>query len=895
MALSRLRAFWRNLRYRDRVERDLDDEMRATLALLIDEKLAAGVDPREARRRSMIELGGIEPVKERVRDVRMGVQVEALFQDLKYAFRHFRRSPGFAVSAILTLAIGIGANAAMVSIVNALIFKRLPVPNPDELVSLTSIDDRGRDRYIPYAAVDPFLENGPFKTLCGYNGGGVSTAEANGVPAMTLYAFISGKCFETFGVMPFMGRPIVDEDAPWSRPGNKVAVISHRFWTRMFNRDPAVVGKTFRVETIELTVIGVTPEGFGGMHVDAAVDYFVPPDTIFPAAKERRPVTSELIGRLKDDVTFEQAETRLAAMWPQIKAATTGDVSKAAEGASIYGSTTRLRPIGTGISSTLRAVYGSAFQMMAALTTLLLVLMCVNVGGLLLTRLSARSNELAIRLAIGGSRYRIAQQMLIEGLVLSAAGTALAIPLAFVLVAPINAFIPQNRIARTIELTPDGTVLMLMAAVGILAGVVITALPVWLAVRRQVSAPFTWDRTMAPATSWWARGLLVAQVAVSVVILIGASLLVRSLYLIQRVDVGVRTENIIDVDLFSLPRGRFATYTEQSANIATYYPTMLEKIAALPGVQSVGMSQAFPRQRFPPNTIVSFVGEPDSDIMSMGDTVSPGFFETMGVPLIAGRFFNWSDSERGASRICIVTESLARQLRPNGDVLNRRIRYGTLRDRQDMTIVGVVGNINLGNLRYEQPPIAFVPPVLSGTNFSAPNILIASQRSMESTAAAVRQILAEGGREYAREIVTVDELFGRAAATERMTATLAGVMGALAILLAVIGIHGVLAYSVSRRTREIGVRVAVGANPGMVARSVIREAAMLTMIGLAVGVPAALAASRTLRSLLFGISETDTVTFAFAAVFFLMIGMIAGVLPARRAANVDPVIALRGD
>ncbi|HEX6162432.1 MAG TPA: ABC transporter permease [Vicinamibacterales bacterium] len=889
-----LRALWHNLRHRDRVEQQLDDELRATLDLLIDEKVAAGVEPREARRRAIMELGGIEPVKERIRDARMGVRIESLLHDVKYALRHFRRSPGFAISAVLTLAIGIGANAAMVSIVNALLFKRLPVPDPDGLVSLVSVDDRGRERYFPYAAADAFLENGPFKNLCGYNGGGVSTIEAGGVPSIALYAFVSGSCFDVFGVSPIIGRAIVAEDAPWERAGNKVALISHRFWTRVFNADPAIVGKTFRVETIELSVIGVMPEGFGGLHIDTAVDFFVPPDTIFPAPKERRPVATQLVGRLRDGVTFEQAAVQLEAMWPQVKAATTGDPSKASEGAALYGTTTRLDRMGTGISSTLRRQYGSAFRMMAALTALLLVLMCVNVGGLLLTRLSARSNELAVRLAIGGSRQRVAQQMLVEGLVLSIAGTALAIPLAFGLIAPITAFMPQNRIARTIELTPDASILALMAVIGVIVGVLITALPVWLALRRQVSSPLIWDRTVAPATNWWARSLLIAQVAVSVVILIGASLLVRSLYLLQQVDTGVQAANVVDVDLLPLPRGRFATPAERTANVLPYYTGMLERIAALPGVESVGMSQAFPRQTLPPSTPVSFVGQPDSDIIASADSVSPGFFETMGVPLIAGRFFTWADSSPTA-RVCIVSESLARKLEPNGDVLQRHIRYGTLRDRQDMVIVGVVGNMTLGNLRHEQPPIAFVPPQSNGVNFSAPNILIKTTRSMEWIARAVRGILADGGREYAREIITVEELFARSPASERMTATLAGMMGFLAILIAVIGIHGVLAYSVSRRTREIGVRVAVGANPATVARSVIREAAVLTLIGLVIGVPVAFAASQSLRSLLYGISETDTITFAAAAMFFLLVGVIAGVLPAKRAANVDPVIALRGD
>jgi predicted permease len=894
MAWSRLRSLWRNLRHGAAVDRDLDAELNATLELLIDEKVAAGLEPREARRRALIEMGGIEPVKDRVRDVRMGVFLETLLQDFHYALRHFRRAPAFATSAVVTLAIGIGANAAMISIVNALVFKRLPVPDPDGLVSLTTIDDRGNERYLPFAAVDPFLDNGPFKVLCGYNGGGVHTVEAGGVATVALSAFVSGKCFDTFGVRPFIGRPIVDADAPWAGPGNKVAVISHRFWTRLFGSDPAVVGKTFRVETIELTVVGVMPEGFGGLHIDTAVDFYAAPDTVFPAPKERRPVATQLVGRLREGVSMQQASAQLAAMWPQVRAATTGDASKAFEGAALYGNTTQLQSMGTGISSTLRRRYGSSFRMMAGLTALLLVLMCVNVGGLLLTRLSGRSNELAMRLALGGSRSRVAQQMIVEGLALSVAGTVLALPVAFALIGAIASFLPQNRIARTIELTPDSTILGLMTAIGLVAGLLITALPVWLAVRRQQASPLAWDRTIAPATNWWARGMLVAQVAVSVVIVVGASLLVRSLYRIQRVDTGVKTANVIDVNLLALPGGRFATTANRSQDILPYYTGMLEKIAALPGVQSVGMSQVFPRQTLPPGTAVSIVGEPDRNILALADTISPGFFETIGAPLVTGRFFTWADSAP-TSRVCIVTESLARQLHPDGDVLQRHLRFGTIRDRQDMTIIGVVANVNLGNLRHEHPPIAFVPPQSNGVNFAAPNILIATSRSMTSTAAAVRAILAEGGREYAREITTVDELFARAPASERMTAALGAMMGALAILLAIIGIHGVLAYSVARRTREIGVRVAIGANPGMVARSVMRDAATLTAIGLMAGLPLALVTSRALRSLLYGVSETDAMTFASVAVFFLVVGGIAGVLPARRAANVDPVIALRGD
>ncbi len=886
MALSRLRSLWRNLSQRDRVERELDAELQATLDLLIDEKVAAGMDPREARRRSVIELGGVEPVKERIRDVQMGVLIETLAQDIKYSLRHFRRSRGFAMSAILTLAIGIGANAAMISIVNGLVFRRLPIPDPDSLISFTTTNDLGQERYVPISSVPMLGEAGPFKMTCGYNGGGVTTAEVNTTPTMALFATVTGGCFETFGVMPFLGRPITDADAPLVRPGNKVTVISHRFWTRMFNADPAVLGRTLKLAEAELTVIGVTPEGFAGLHVDSGVELFVPPGSIYPWVEGRTPVASEVVGRLRDGVTIEQAAAQFELLWPRARSMA-GDLSRAIEGNLFFGDLVRVQSIGTGISG-LRRQYMQAFALMTALTGLLLILMCVNVGGLLLTRLSGRSNELAVRLALGGSRYRVAQQMLVEGLLLSIAGTALAVPLAFAVVNPITSLIPQNRIVRTISFTPDGTVLAAMAAIGIFAGVIITALPVWLAIRRQVTAPFTWDRTMAPASSWWSRALLVSQVAVSVVILIGAALLVRSLQLLQRVDTGVTVENVVDVNLFPLSGGY------RNMDTTVYYRGLIERVSALPGVQSAGLSQLFPRSRNLPSTPVSFVGEPETEVLALGDTATPGFFETVGVPLLAGRHLNWNDIGT-ALRVCVITESLAKALRPDGDVLQRRIRYGAFQDRQDLTIVGIVGNMTLGSRRAQTPPIVFVPPLKNGDNFNAANLLIATTRSMSSTAAAVRQILAEDGREYALEIIWVEDVFARLPSTERLSATLAGITGGLAVLLAVIGIHGVLAYSVSRRTREIGVRVAVGADPFMVAGAVLKEAATLTLIGLAIGIPAALFGAEVLRSLLYGISETDTLTFAGVAAFFLLLGLSAGLLPARRAARIDPVIALRSE
>jgi predicted permease len=811
--------------------------------------------------------------------------MDALLQDIRYAFRHIRRSPGFAAAALLTLAFGIGANTAVFSVLNALVLQSLPIKDPDGLISMSSYDDRGRPRYIPFEAVRELSREGPLVDVCGHNGGGLIPVDADGAPAQALVAFISGRCFTTFGVVPIHGRALTDEDAPLATAGNKVVVISHRFWTRMYGADPAVIGKVLRTESVDATIVGVLPKGFGGLHVDAAIDVFAPPDSLIPARADRRPVAQQVLGRLRPGVTFAQAQAEMSARWPALLKASVPATSNPLEGADLWGATLTLESMAKGLS-TYRTRYAPALRLILGLTGLLLVLACVNLGGLLLTRLTARGTELAVRLALGGSRRRIAQQMLVESLLLSLGGAALAVPFSYAFIAPLVASIPPSVVATTISFTPDRTVLAVTLLAGVVVGVLMAALPTWVAMRRQASARFTWDRTIAGATGRWARGLLVAQVALSVVLVIGAGLLVRSLYLLQHVDLGVRTEGLLNVRTMALPQAN------RAISPAAYYPTLRDRIAALPGVRSVGFSQIFPRMTLEPNNIVSFVGEVPGTIRALSDAASPEFFETVGIPLVAGRLPSWSDTVK-TRRVAAVSESLARALAPDGNVLERRVNFGTFRDRQDVVIVGIVGNATVGNPRLPAVPMMYFPPAQGA--FSSPNILIAIDGDQGPVASTVRQMLMQDGREYAQEIVTVDAVLARAPASERMSATLAGAVGGIAILLALIGVHGTLAYSVARRTREIGVRVAIGAAPRMVATAVLREALVVTAIGVAIGVPAAILSARVLGALMFGITESDPVTVAGTTVLFLLLGLGAGMIPARRAAGVDPAIALRAE
>ena len=481
--------------------------------------------------------------------------MDALLQDIRYAFRHIRRSPGFAAAAILTLALGIGANTAMFTMLNTLVYKRLPIKDPDGLISMSSFDERGRMRYIPFESVFELTKGGPFVDVCGHNGGGIIPFDTPAGPTQGLIAFISGQCFKTFGVMPIMGRAIADEDAPILTAGNRVVVISHRFWTRAYGADTAVIGKTLRTEGVDATIVGVLPKGFGGLHVDTAVDVFAPPDTLIPARGDRRPVTQEILGRLRAGVTLESAQAEMSARWPALLKASLPPTSKPNEGAEIWGAQVRLKSMGTGISS-YRTRYAPALTLILGLTGLLLLLACINLGGLLLARLTARGTELAVRLALGGSQRRIAQQMLVESLLLSLTGALLAMPVAVAFIAVLTSFIPTGLMPATVSFTPDLAVLVVTGFVGLAVGLVMAALPTWVAMRRQASVRFTWDRTIAGASNRLGRGLLVAQVALSVAMVIGAGLLVRSLYLLQHADLGVRTAGMLHVKTFALPNAK---------------------------------------------------------------------------------------------------------------------------------------------------------------------------------------------------------------------------------------------------------------------------------------------------------------------------------------------------
>lgn len=888
--LSRIGSLIRNLLLRDRMQRELDDELRAMFDLLVEEKIARGMQPWQAKRAAAIEIGGIEPLKERVRDAKMGVHVDALLQDVKHAFRHFRRSPGFAMAAILTLALGFGANTAVFTMLNAIVLKRLPIPEADALLAIAPINSRGLARSTPMSAVAE-LRDGPLDHLCAYIGALVLPVLANDMPVQTSTTFVTSECFNAFKLTPVLGRGITEEEAPIMGPGAKVAVISHRLWTTVYDSDPAVLGRPLILNTIPVTIIGVLPAGFTGLEIDTGVDIFVPFDAVLPAGRGRRQLASYLLGRLRPGTTIEAATAQIEARWPGVLNAILPANMSPTERTQLLDSIPRLVSIGTGISR-IRERYSRPLLLVLGLTSLLLVLACVNLGGLLLARSNARSSELAVRLALGGTRWRIAQQMLVESGLLSLAGALLALPAAYVTAVTLASFMPPINVPYSLSFVPDARVFAATLAIALTVGVLMSALPVWFAARRQSTAPLRGDRTVAGATGWWGRGLLIAQVALAVIMLVDATLLTRSLYLLNTGDMGIRTDNMLTIKLWQLPHAAVFGRSERES----YYPPLVEKVQGLPGVTAVAMASSAPRvTNTSAGSPVAWRGDAYNSALTTGlDAVSPAFFATMGMRLLAGRDITWQDT-MATVRVGVVSESLARALTPDGNVLGRSISMRTLPQDLEFTVIGVVSDATQGDPRHRHTRMIYRPLLQVGPLSSLNPNLILHTVDPRTAASGVRQILAEFGRDYAQEIISLDDLLARAPATERMSATVAAAVGGIAVVLALIGVHGALAYAVARRTREIGVRLAIGASPATAAWAVLRDALLVCGAGIAIGLPLAILSARSLRALMFGITETDPITLVSAALAFLVLGAVAGSAPARRAAAIDPAITLRAE
>lgn len=803
-------------------------------------------------------------------------------KDLQFAFRRVYRAPLFSVMVMLILGLGIGASATTLSVVNAFMWRPLHVPHPEQLVLIGSRAIDGGVRSIPLSMIEALARSAlSSDPSCAYSHG-LAATEANRQSAPTSVMLVAGDCFATLQVQPLLGRLIRPEEAPFQGRGSAVAVLGYGYWQRMFGGASDVVGKTIRIETATATIVGVLPRQFTGISKDVDTGLVVPFNSY--GTHTGAPF---ILARLRGDREITQLETQLRAVWATALEVTLPATLTAADRGAALDVEPELRSASAG-RSVLRDLYGATFVNIAWAAGILVLLTAINVGGLLCSRLASKLTEVAILRGLGATGPRIARTILMEAALLSLGGCAIGLPLAYVAAPAFVSLLPVGNIPRTISLTPDGRVVAAAVGTAILVALVITAIPAWIATRRGSLTPGS-DRSVTRATYRSAQVLLMVQVAATLVLVFGCSLVVRSLVALQNADRGYGANDVLSIRLMETAGG----YT--TLDQPTYYRELVERVGALPGVMSVGMARYFgtvPDERTFYRS-VSWSGEEQAAKTAIVEYVSPGFFQTVGIPLLQGRDFSWSDAP-GSLPVVLVSESLARILEPDGNVVGRSLRSGTEPARQKLQIIGVVGNTSFGNSRSTEIRTVYFPGIQAG-QATYGTLHIRTKADLGAMAGSVRDILTNMGHEQVVVMSTIDGLFENWLVAERMGATVSTAVTGLALCIACVGVYALLAYAVARRTREMGIRIAVGATARDVSSLILCDALILAGAGVGLGIPAALLSARVLKSLMFGVTTSDMTTLVASAALLIGIAVTAAVVPAWRAVRVDPIIALRAE
>lgn len=932
----------RALMDRQRVNREIDEEIDGFLEASVADKQQRGMSPEDARHAALVELGSRSAVKHRVWSSWWESAADSLFQDVRLSLRALVKRPAFTVVALISLALGIGANTAIFTLMQQVLLSKLPVPSPEQLVTLGDATnsgiaggiDIGQYGFFPwYAARRLEAHPGPLQGIAGFGSflpkvsiriENATGKDPDAQAQLASASLVSGNYFTVLGAQALGGRTLTPADD--ATPGaGAVAVVSYHYWRAALSSDPQVVGKTITINGTPFEVTGVMPRGFEGLKRGLEpADLWVPSTMQTVILQQPSMLTPDsglffmnMFARLPAEAaTSVQVRARCQAWLEQ----QVHSMIRAGEGAAISPARSReiiqetipLIPAAHGVSY-LQDTYRQSLWVLMAVVALVLLIACANLANFLLARAASRQREIATRLALGSSHLRIARQSLVETFLLAVGGGLLGLGVAFAATRALIAFVSEGNAWIALSPAPNATVLLFTLGVSVLTGVLFGFGPA-LAVARAAahetlnSSSRTAEAGKSRAARWWPRSLIVGQVMLSLLLLVGAGLFLQTLRNLRNQDFGFERNSLL-VARFD---ARLAGYS--AIQIASLHQRLLDRLSAIPGVQSAALAETPPISSGNWRSNISLSGytpAPKENMNSVLNRVSGRYFETTGIAIVAGRAISPIDTESNR-KVAVVNQALARHFFPKGDAIGHMLTIGMDSVKGPWQIVGIARDTKSGNPRNETPdPMTYIPLAQIEPLMPADAAAPSSPRQENQDRYASFILLRTRGKASARiadlrtavasvdphlpllDVSTIGEDVARMMGKDELSSSLTGIFALLALALAAIGLYGVMNYNVARRTNEIGVRLALGAQRENVLWIVLREALLLLSAGVALGLPLSLAASRLLRHQLFGLKADDPFTYSGALAVISGVVLLSAWLPARRAAAVDPVEALR--
>ncbi|MFL6333547.1 MAG: ADOP family duplicated permease [Pyrinomonadaceae bacterium] len=879
--IPRLDSLRRNLLRREQVDRDLDEELEAYLGLLAEAKVAAGLKPAEARRAALLELGGVDQVKERVREVRVGHFLGTVWQDMRYGVRTLVKSPAFTVVAVLSLALGIGANTAIFSVVNGILLRSLPYPEPERIVAVWHTPPResfpGADRFSvsPGNYLDWKEQSHAFEQMAVYNYTGLSLS-AGAEPVPVTGAAVSSDFFSVLRVQVDKGRAFSKEE---EQPGrDQVVILSQGLWRRAFGANPNIIGQTVTLNSRSFSVVGVMPAGF---EFPTEAELWVP---LAWNAEERqtRAIHDYLvIARLKPDASLAQAQAEMSTISSRLE-------QQYPEANKGWGAV--VIPLKEEMVGDVRP----ALLVLFSAVGFVLLIACANVANLMLARGANRRKEIALRIALGATRGRIVRQLLCESVLLAVSGGLLGLLLAG-WGGPLLVRLSAGSLPSSGEVGVDSWALAFTLLVSLAAGVLAGVAPALQFSKNEISETLKEGSGRGGGGSVKQRtrkALVVCEVALSLILLVGAGLMIRSFWKLQNVDPGFDTSNTLTMSVGLSP----TRYAEPQQQLA-FHDRVLEQMAALPGVVAVGATTTIPltgggsRQPF---TVEGRPAPPVSEQpLAQTRYVSPDYFHAMGIPLKQGRAFEDRDRE-GAPQVVIISEAMARRFWPGQNPLGQRLTASFHQQQGPREVVGVVGDVKANGLDDDAAATMYLP----FRQAPRPWITFVARTANDPKGYVQplsKAVYAVDKEQALSRVRTMEQVLTESLSGRRFNMTLLMTFAGLALLLAAVGVYGVMNYSVMLRRRELGIRIALGARGLDVLRLVLGQGLALTLIGAGVGMVGAYALTRLMAGLLYGVTATDFLTYGSVSGVIILVGLLASFLPARRATKVDPMIALRSE